>query len=277
MINYARSGGTLLNKCLASFPDVVMLSEVNPIGGGWGILQEKSPTTIKSQASEWYGINIENDGFREGIIELATDCEKNNRHLIIRDWSFINFSNHKDNKNNPIGKLLTLEELNGLDLKPFLFVRDAIDVWISRGMPDISNFASGYLNFLDEALKPDIPVFKYEDFVRDPEKLLKEICSYTGINYSSVYPECLNYSKVNGDTQFKKGSRRINQLEIKQFPRKKIPFNKIFEVNDSMIIKKANKMMGYPEGYFQNDSVDKLIFKMNYFLPKVFNFLNRVL
>jgi len=36
MICYARSGGTILNKCLASLTNTVMLSEINPLGGGWG-------------------------------------------------------------------------------------------------------------------------------------------------------------------------------------------------------------------------------------------------
>lgn len=276
MLNYARSGGTLLNKCLASISDVVMLSEVNPLGGGWGILKEKSPTTVKAQAKEWYEIDIKNDGFREGISELSDYCSENRKHLIIRDWSFVNFSGHVDNNNNPIGKFLSIEEMQDFDVKPFVFVRDIIDVWISRNMPDISTFAREYLNFLNEVIKLEIKIFKYEDFVKRPEYELESICNYIGIEFQNVYPECLNYDKVNGDTQIKTGSRGIIQQSIKQLPRKKIPFNKIMDINDSMEIREANKLMGYPEGYFKKKLIDKVVFKLNYFLPKILHLLVKI-
>ncbi len=54
MIAFARSGGTVLNQCLGSLPDVVIMSEVNPLGGGWGERGANSLTTIKDQAKHWY-------------------------------------------------------------------------------------------------------------------------------------------------------------------------------------------------------------------------------
>ena len=48
MINFGRSGGTLLNRILAALPNTVVMSEVHPLGGGWGKLKDKSPTTIQS-------------------------------------------------------------------------------------------------------------------------------------------------------------------------------------------------------------------------------------
>ena len=36
LLCYARSGGTLLNQMIGSLPNVVMLSEVSPYGGGGG-------------------------------------------------------------------------------------------------------------------------------------------------------------------------------------------------------------------------------------------------
>ena len=53
MICYARSGGTLFNKCVGSMNDIIMLSEVNPLGGGWGKRRENSYTTPAEQAKKW--------------------------------------------------------------------------------------------------------------------------------------------------------------------------------------------------------------------------------
>ena len=33
MLCFARSGGTVLNRCLGCLPDIVIMSEVNPLGG----------------------------------------------------------------------------------------------------------------------------------------------------------------------------------------------------------------------------------------------------
>ena len=91
MLCYARSGGTVLNRCLGSLADIVMMSEVNPLAGGWGKEGKKYYTTIKEQAFNWYGMKIEGNGFRENVIELAIKCEQENLSLILRDYSFINF------------------------------------------------------------------------------------------------------------------------------------------------------------------------------------------
>ena len=63
MVCYARSGGTILNRCLGCLPGVVMLSEVTPLvdqspAGG-------EPRTVKDQARQWYGIELQSHGFTE--------------------------------------------------------------------------------------------------------------------------------------------------------------------------------------------------------------------
>ncbi|MEN8122653.1 MAG: hypothetical protein ABFS35_20095 [Bacteroidota bacterium] len=70
--------------------------------------------------------------------------------LIIRDWSFINFFENDTYRNQPSYKLKTLELLK--DLKPtvFAFIRDSIDVWISRGMPNTDTFFQKYLQYIQE-------------------------------------------------------------------------------------------------------------------------------
>ena len=101
MICYARSGGTVLNKCLGSLPNVVMLSEVSPIGGGWGKEGPDSFTTVKEQAKNWYQIELSSDDFVENIVELEKFCNDNKLYLVVRDWSFINFMPHEYNNFNP--------------------------------------------------------------------------------------------------------------------------------------------------------------------------------
>ena len=78
MICFARSGGTILNRCLGSLPNVVMMSEVNPLGGGVGVGGNKNSfTTVAEQAKHWYQLELESKTFAENIIELEKICERN--------------------------------------------------------------------------------------------------------------------------------------------------------------------------------------------------------
>ena len=73
MLCYARSGGTLLNKCLGSLSDTIILSEVNPVGSGSGKNKE-SLNSVYEQAKYWYNIELKNHDFKNAIIELDEYC-----------------------------------------------------------------------------------------------------------------------------------------------------------------------------------------------------------
>ena len=82
MLNMARSGGTLLNQCLGALDQVVMLSELNPRGGGWGIEGPASNTTVQTQAKAWYNLEIQSKGYVEGLKELAGICQQQEKTVV---------------------------------------------------------------------------------------------------------------------------------------------------------------------------------------------------
>ena len=246
MICYARSGGTVLNQCLGSLPHIVVLSEVNPLGGGSG----KGPVsyrTVKSQASQWYGIEIKSDDFAEGILELHEICKARGLHLVVRDWPFVNFVPQPENGFTPPNRLLTLEALQGkCEIRVFAFVRDAIDVWLSRGTK-ANDFAIQYLRYVKMLLEHKIPIFKYEAFCRAPGTVLREICSYTGLDFNESYRRYEAFDRVNGDVQLL--SRGIQQHSIRPLRRKRIRTEKIQELNQCSSMIEANRLLGYPVAY----------------------------
>lgn len=271
MLNYARSGGTLLNKCLASLPDVVMLSEVNPMGGGSGADKSNPNSTIKDQARNWYGLEIKSDSFRGQVDEIYEYCVSNNKILIIRDWSYVNFSNFKKyNDNKPPRKFLILEELKGYDLKIFGFIRDAVDVWLSRGYYNPELFFDEYSCFVEEISKLSCPIFKYEDFVEHPKQEFNKICKELNIEFKDVFDSCLNYEKVNGDVQLKNKSRGIKQNEIKRIPRKKINSEKIAELNKCQKMKEINSKFNYSTSYYNSFFYDRLMVPVKNLYKKLF-------
>jgi len=273
MICFARSGGTILNKALASLPNIVMLSEVNPLGGGWGEAGPDSYSTVYEQALHWYGIQLKNKKFKESIIELNKFCEEHGKKLLIRDWSFVNFVGHEYNNFTPPKRLLTYEEISELNPKIFVFVRDSIDVWISRGTPDVEQFFEEYLDYVKAVKNLNVPIFKHENFTRNPRSTLKEICNTLGLEYKDVIETCINYKNVNGDVQIKEGSRGAKQRKIKPLARKIISVENISQLDKCHKMVEANKLLRYPTTYYGLRRENIWLIKIYQILRKISRFI----
>jgi hypothetical protein len=248
MINFARSGGTILNRCLGSLPGVVIISEVSPFGGGAGI-DAASPRSVAGQAEQWYGIALEATDFVGSVCELARHCAVRGTHLIVRDWTFASFVPIPQNGHQPPGFLATLEALRPLvHVTPFVFVRDAIDVWISRGMPEPESFFSQYLGFVRAIKALGAPIFTYEDFCDRPRGVVRLICDACGLPYDDVFMEQYKrFSTVSGDVQTV--SRGANLPNIQPLQRKRIPKSVARHLNASSSMRTANELLGYPTSY----------------------------
>ena len=248
MLCFTRSGGTVLNQCLGSLPDVVIMSEVNPLGGGWGKEEENSFTTIKAQAKEWYNIDLDHDedDFAGCAVELSQKC----KHLILRDWSFSNFFPNmglsvEDEKDVfvPINSFLILDELRAeCDFKPFAFVRNGIDAYLSK-KGKLYWFAESYLRYVQELLHLGIPIYKYEDFCLSPERILKDICLYAGLPYKDVFTVYSKFTTVNGDVQGE--SRGNRQNRIISLPRLEVTPRVMADIYNCAELQEANKLLGY--------------------------------
>lgn len=252
MLCFVRSGGTVLNQCLGCLPDVVILSEVNPLGGGWGVEGKDSLTTVKAQAKGWYGIELDSDedDFAGCVVELSQKC----KHLILRDWSFVNFFPNMgltlvDDRIEfePPNSFLILDELEGkCNVRPFAFVRDGIDVYLSRGSK-LGWFAEAYLAYVSELVRLEIPVCKYEDFCLEPDRILKDICSYTDLPYADVFTQYSGFTTVHGDVQ--QNSRGAKQGRIAPLGRIEVSSQIVTAINESIDLREANKLLGYSPVY----------------------------
>jgi hypothetical protein len=248
MLCFARSGGTVLNQCLGCLPNVLILSEVNPLGGGSG-KGNVSYQSVKEQAKNWYNIELKSDNFVHNILELEKICADTGRSLIVRDWTFVNFTPFIKNNWNPPNKLLTLEQLSDKsEVISFAFVRNSIDVWISRGTPDVQLFFGQYLRYVNELINSNIKIFKYEEFCFNPQKVLYEICQFTGLEYSESFKNYSQFRQVNGDVQVL--SRGQIQGKIKPLSRKLLAKDKIIAVNQCTEMIEANILLGYPPSYY---------------------------
>lgn len=253
MVCFARSGGTLLNRCIGMLPDVVVISEINPLGSGSG-REGDSYQTVHEQAKHWFGVEIPAVGFTQELRALSAWCDANGRRLVHRDWPYINFTPHSFNGYAPPNRLLTLDELSAIgEVIPFAFVRDAIDIWLST-KPPMEPFFQEYRTYVDSLLETGMPVFKYEDFTADPGRVMRELCEATGLTFRESFRDYMSFTHVNGDVQIQSGSRGMNAGVIKPLPRKYIPpqLVRMIEKNPDMI--SANGSLGYPVKYHARPS-----------------------
>lgn len=241
MINYARSGGTILSKCLASLENTVLISEVNP--------KANALYSIQEQSLKWYNIKLKQNNYIKAVLELYEICNKKNKKLIIRDWTFIDFTPCHQNNFSPSYKLSHLEMLKKeTEVIPFCFIRDAIDIWISRWMPP--HFFPHYKKYVEAALNANLPLYKFEDFCEEPESLLKAICNQTSLDYSENYKNYIHYNNITGDNTAPLISRGQEQKLIYPLKRKNIPTAEIKKVNGNTDMIEANKIAGYSLNYF---------------------------
>ncbi len=255
LINYARSGGTLLNKCLGVLPNTIVLSEVHPDGGGWGVEKEKSHVTVWDQAKHWYNIDLKARDFLDAVNELNEYCKDRNKHLIIREWSYLNYNINNTYSNMPQGRLQTLELIKHLNPKVFAFVRNPIDVWISMGKPNQNVFFKTFQQFINEISLNKLKIFRYEDFVRNPVNELRNICEFAGLDFDTT--ALINYhsfTNVNGDVQKSVNSRGISKNEIRLLPRKPLGLLEITRLNQNRFLIDLNKCLGYLPNYFERKS-----------------------
>lgn len=245
MICYARSGGTLLSRCLGSLPDVVLVSEVSPECRG---RKDGGKRTIGAQAESWYGVRIDPGDYVGEARDLAAHCEAQGKRLVVRDWTVASFVQMRANGNRPSGRLLAVETLAQVgNVRAFVFVRDAIDIWISNGCH--RSFFGAYRKYIDAVLAGGLPVFKYESFCARPDETMREICEVADLEFSPAYRNYCQYGKVTGDTALGSLSRGVKADGITVFPRVRIPLADARWVNACADMHYVNRAMGYPDRY----------------------------
>lgn len=280
MHSYARSGGTLLNKCLSSLPETVVVSEVSPFGGGGGA-PNNNPSTVWEQARDWFDIKLYEREYFSALQELDEICIKQGRHLIVREWSYINFNTHATLPGHrPSNLFVTYEGLKerGIPLKSFALLRDPADVWISRRMPSTDVFFGRYNKYLEELdAIGEKNLFTFEAFTRDPDAVLQSICEAIDLPFSNAWKNQAQFIDACGDTALNK-PQRAKKEKITPLPRKEISFYDRVRLSQSDLYRTACEKSNYtPIDPVSADSVaDKMTYLSGCFKKKKQSVASRI-
>lgn len=193
----ARSGATLVCKCIGCMSNIVLLSEVNPVSSEIAHKEGVQGFNPLLQAITWFNIIRPEDiiGKRYNWIEImqliVSRCEDNFKQLVIRDMTSIDFTGIPS-LIKPSYRLQHAELLsNFFEVIPFALVRHPIDLWLSqRLLPYLKSMSIDY--FLDSYYEyaKQIQIFgfiQYEDFAENPERQMQIICDKLQLQFDKNF------------------------------------------------------------------------------------------
>ena len=229
--------------------DVVLLSEIHPLA-----MQNINPL---GQAQIWFGLLTNEDivrlqarrtiGFLDAIGLIHQRCSERNSTLIIRDWSQVDFTGWP-HFGNPAYRLTTAEQLRKrFSVVHTMTVRHPIDQWISfiksqswtgQSMP-LTEFLYGYLKFAEYCNQ--IGFVRYEDFVIDPDRALREICGYLQVTYDPSYRD--RWQAYTTITSFQGERDFVNN--IRPQPRPPVEPGVLRQIEKNSDYQQAIRLLGY--------------------------------
>jgi hypothetical protein len=253
----ARSGGTIISKCVASLPGNVLLSEVHP---RWAFFDPAD------QAHDWFGLITESErqefrssaDYVQRIQLIHSRCAERGLHLIIRDWTHVDFF-HGPYAAGPVFRLSQYECLKEhFDIRHIAIIRHPLDTYLSLRQispyrhVSFSDYLPRFRLFADIARS--IGYVRYEDFCDDPHAVVGRICKTLDVNYADDFVKrYANYTNITGDvygedlksTQTGEPVGARVSEEIRRPPRRAEPMWLAPQLRDNILYRDTLKSLGY--------------------------------
>lgn len=218
----ACTGGTLISKCLAAMPNVVMLSEVNPLSElHIGSHPKYAPTDLTYLAI--HGRFPLMEELREKIFKA--DIEVINKHvlqlgkaLVIREHSHSDYLVGESANECSTSRKLLKDDYTILSA---LTVRHPIDSylsvvnngWVHFSPPSFDEYCRRYLAFILH--NHNLPMYKYEDFVVNPAKEIKALCKTLELRFNEDFRDIFDLNVMSGDSG--RSSNVINKRKRREY------------------------------------------------------------
>ena len=247
--HFACSGGTLISKCIAAMPNIYVLSEAHPLSVNHISGKPKySPTDITTLARY---ANVPNADllakriFTNNILETEAFLSQGGGELVLREHSHIDFCLGESADQISVVEDCLKEHFN---IKHLITVRNPVDAymslsingWIQFSPPSFDEYCKRLIEFIERY--PIKNIIKYEDFVQNPDKQMRKVCSLLHIEFDERYRDFFGIFIVTGDS-----GRKSDDIAM----RKRRPIDKplLNEIKHSKNFKKVAKMLKYGRDY----------------------------
>ena len=204
--HFACTGGTLITKCLACSPNVQVLSELDPLSSKVSASGGFNPTDLIQLLEHGNrGASLEEKlrVFKASFSALYDSATEKGLRVLVRDHTHSQFCAGASVPDRP-----TLAEIlaDQFDILSVVTVRHPLDSWMSlvnnrwvEFSPDtFDEYAKRYLAFL--AAYPATKIFKYEDFLVNPDRVLAEMCKELSLPYLPDYNTLFMAHRFSGDS-----------------------------------------------------------------------------
>ena len=204
--NLARTGGTLVSRCVGCMDNIALLSEIHPLG------VQAANINILEQAVKWYGLfqageisPVKRYTFSEITMLISRAMETKGLQLVIRDWTHLDFM-AVPFIDKPYYRSRLVEHLQkDFDIIQYHLVRHPVPQWFStnnlavmHGKLMLEQYLEGYYRYA--CLASENGYVRYEDFTRDPALSMRKICANLEIDYDAGFiDKWQGYSKITGD------------------------------------------------------------------------------
>jgi len=202
------SGGTLICKCLAGLPNVSVLSEVNPLSK---LHVESNPPGFAPsdlvylcKRSNLPDIEeLQENIFKAEMAVIAKHARTLGKHLLIREHSHSDYMEGTETRGSSTVKRLLQDQFPVLSI---LTVRHPADSYLSLDQLGWKRFAPGtfdeycrrYSLFIEHNKKT--PLYKYEDFVNDPQSEMRRICESLELPFNEDFEDVFDIYALSGDS-----------------------------------------------------------------------------
>ena len=222
--HFACTGGTLISRCLATMPNITLLSEIDPLSR----MQTATPQYPFLPTDLIYGARVAlrpiDDSqtmelFDAALASLHQILSARGSYLVLRDHAHSQFCSDTAPVDRP-----TLRELiaRSAPVLSVVTVRHPLDSWLSLKNNNWVHFTPGtleeysqrYLHFL--SLYRGQKKVRYEDFVAAPDRVLEEICNSLDLAFVPGSEDLVQVVSISGDSGRKTGP-------IAPRPRRAIP------------------------------------------------------
>jgi len=225
----ARSGGTIISRCIGCMQSVMLLSEIHPAN--------LAVTQPMRQAREWFGLITDADITRwkragpPTMLQFIALCEQRAKargaRLVLRDWTHLDYIGVPFAR--PAFRFGLAESLAGAyAVAEAITTRHPLDQYLSLSRMNIMQgvlthdlYLRGCLAFAERAAA--VGFVRYEDFTADPEPALRTLCERLAIPFDPTWRDrWASYTTITGDNPQMK-SRAVSDNQIRTLPRAPLP------------------------------------------------------
>lgn len=201
----AATGGTLIAKCIAAAESVWLASEVNPFVESSNRFDPRHLLSGLDARYNFLGEEDLRDFFLWQVERAQQLAAREQKHLVIREYTNAFYFAPVIDPRLPV---LDVLKGAGYATRSVATVRHPLDsylallehVWLLKELRSIELYSARYLRFLADVRAAELPIFRYEDFVIDPDDQLRRITDALELEFPDGFRDRIASIALTGDS-----------------------------------------------------------------------------